>query len=71
MQGQGLPKMSFQAHHLGLRRRERPRKIWSEAVLEGSSITFKAAVHVAHNRRDVEGLHLWRVYDSNCRSSYR
>ena len=55
IQGQRLPKMSLQAHHQGPRRRGRPRKKWSEAVLEGSSITFIAAVHLAHNRE------MWRI----------
>ena len=54
MKGNRLPKMSLQAHAHNTRYRGRPRKNWIDAVLEGSSLEVKAAVHIAHDRE------LWR-----------
>lgn len=54
MQGNRLPKMSLQAHAHNTRYRGRPRKNWIDAVLEGSSLEVKTAIHMAHDRE------LWR-----------
>jgi hypothetical protein len=53
MQGQRLPKMSLQAHHIGPRRRGRPRKK-SSGCIGRQRDHFEAGVHLAHDRE------MWR-----------
>ena len=56
MDGNCLPKLSMQAHSHSTRYRGRPRRSWIDTALEGSGIGFKAAVHMAHDRKE------WRSY---------